>query len=520
MRTRRFLLPLLAPVTALAGLWTCVVQGPNSSSSSGGSGGSGSSSSSGGSGSGSSGGSTHVTTTSSGTIHCTIDNGADPVGFCTQKLVLKAENDVAFDATRGVARSWDWATLALDQDASHMVRHDPLDDAAFSAAVALFLNSALTYGDNEITSTMRSDLVKLAPMLMAELNPPPAGYAGELYVDLRTTAGGYRFIARNDLADAADAIADAYGRTIHDTYFAALGGGDGGAPDGILGTPAAGGATAYAPGDVATGALALIDMAVRHATDEPAHAAAWQHAAARALGHLDARARDPGTGLYFAALVTSTDPGHDALAPAAASGPPADALLTDVAGRVALALTRAQALVTSNAGALPALASLPLEARAEGLIAALDTTPKSLWDASGGPSVGTGGGGDAGTAGSGYFAGWVPSTAELLTDKPTRANALVMAALHRATIQGAPADGARVVTLRRLFSNTTHPKTSLISVVPGQNGYFLQVPRSFDLAGADAGADSGTDPQRTSYFAQANADGIKALSELWVGLPN
>src|SRR5262249_6304788 len=154
--------------------------------------------------------------------------------------------------------------------------------------------------------------------------------------------------------------------------------------------------------------------------------------------------------------------------------PPADALYTDVAARVALALTRAQAMVTSNAKALPALAGVPLEARAEAILAALDGAPKPLWDASGGASDG-----DGGTVGSGYFAAYVPATNELYTDKPTRANALLMGALHRATLQGAATNGGRVKALRALVSDTTHFNAGLITVVTNQNGYFRQVPRSF-----------------------------------------
>ena len=152
----------------------------------------------------------------------------------------------------------------------------------------------MVYGDNEITAAVTGDMLALAPTLVAELSPPPAGYAGELYWDLRTTAGGYRFLGRDDLADATDAIADAYGRAIHTTFYTKLAGGDGGASDGVLGTPVAGGATAYAPGDVATGALALIDLAAaRHATGRAdanaAHLAGRRDR--RRSRHLDARAR-------------------------------------------------------------------------------------------------------------------------------------------------------------------------------------------------------------------------------------
>ncbi len=516
MWMRRFLLLTVPPVVAAVGLWACVVNSPDDNSTGGGTtgfGGFGGSNGTGGTGG-------TPTATSTIKIACMIDM-ADPLGFCTQKLVLKAEHKAAFSASAGVAQSWDSTTMIPDQGTNLKVLHAGADDVAYSAAVTLYLQSAMIYGDNEINATLSADLNALQPLLMAEVTPPPASYAGELYQDLRTTATGYRLVGTNDMATAADMAADAYGTATYTTYFTALAGGDAGAPDaggpdagpslpdGILGTPAAGGGIAYAPDDVATGALTLIDMAVRHAAAEPASAFAWQEAAAEALQHIHLRARDPQYGLYYAALVTSADPAHDALAPAAAGGLPADALLTDVAGRVALALTRAQALVTQNPTLLPSLIGIPLEQRAEDLLAALDAPPKDLWDTSGGISDG-----DGGVVGTGYFTGYVPSTGQLLTDKQTRANANIMAALHRATVQGDPANGTRVYALRDLLSDTAHPNGALITVVPNQNGYFVQVPRSFTFQGADAGGDT----RWMSYFASANAYAIEGLNELLVGL--
>jgi hypothetical protein len=453
-------------------------------------------------------------------IRCTRDNGSDPVGLCTQKLVLGAEDQVAFDPTRGLAQSWDATTEKPDVDAMNKVLHDPRDDAAFGAAVARYAAAANLYGDNEITAQLQGDVVALQPTLVAELTPPPAGYAGQLYFDLRATASGLRLVDRNDLADPVDAIADAYGRAIYDVSYVMLAGGDGGATDAVLGVPAAGGATAYVAPDAATGALALADMAVRFATSEPAHATAWQAAAAQVLAHLDARARDPGTGLYFASLVTSADPAHDALGPADPAGPPADALLTDVAARVALALLRAQDLANNNASALPALVPAPFAARAASLLIALDATPQSLWDPAGQVSDG-----DGGTLGGGYFAGWVPSTSQLLTDKPIRANALLLAALDRAPLPGTGSDAPRVRSLRALLvdrlgaplpSEAVQSNETFMSVVANQNGYFRSVPSNFDFTGVDAGAD----PRARSYFGSANAAVIEGLNELLLGVSN
>lgn len=440
------------------------------------------------------------------TVRCKLDNGTDPVALCIQKVVLSAEHHAAFDAVHGVAQSWDAATLLPDTDASHVVLHDARDDAAYAASVARYHQSAQTYGDDEITGQLDADLVALVPRLEAELTPPPAAYAGELYLDLRHASGGLRYLNRDDLAKGVDTLAEAYGRAVFDTFFVSVPSGDGGAGDGgadaVLGTPAAGGGTAYAPADVATGALALLDLAVRHATDDPTHAASWQGAAAAAFDHLHLRARDTVTGMYFRALVTSADPGHDALAAAPPGGPPADALLSDVQARIALALVRAQALVDQNPVALHGLASYPFEQRAEQAIAALDAPSKSLWDA---------------TA-TGYMEGWVPSTATLLTDKPTRANALLFAAIHRASLMGNTPFASRTKALRPLLVDRSTPHAGLLTVVPDQTGYFRAVPAGFDFS-SDGGADAGADPRARSYFSSAIADAIEGLDEQWYGAP-
>jgi hypothetical protein len=162
---------------------------------------------------------------------------------------------------------------------------------------------------------------------------------------------------------------------------------------------------------------------------------------------------------------------------------------------------------------LPALASAPLEARAEAALSALDATPTSapLWDASGGSSDD-----DGGTLGSGYVTGWVPSTSTLLTDKPTRANALLMAAFYRAALMGNGPHPARSHEIFALFSPANQPPSvSFLSVVLNQNGFFQQVPHNLDFFGFDAG----TNPRAESYFSSANAVAVEGLTELWYGLP-
>ena len=147
MLFRSTLFLIAAPLAMCVGFWACVTNPDNSTV------GSGASSASGLGGVGGIGGGGSSTTMGTGagvTINCTRDNGSDPVGLCTQKLVLRAEHMVAFDATRGVAQSWDSKTGTLDEDASHMVLHDPRDDAGYAAAVARYAQSAVLYGDTEI----------------------------------------------------------------------------------------------------------------------------------------------------------------------------------------------------------------------------------------------------------------------------------------------------------------------------------------------------------------------------------
>src|SRR5262249_8259443 len=104
----------------------------------------------------------------------------------------------------------------------------------------------------------------------------------------------------------------------------------------------------------------------------------------------------------------------------------------------------------------------------------------------------------------------------ILTDKPIRANAILMAAIHDATIYGnaVSPDPGRPAALRKLLTQTmVHLQTNFVSVVPGQNGFFLTVPQGFGF-----GVDAGATPRAESYFSIANTTAVEGLSELWVGI--
>src|SRR6185437_11453619 len=96
---------------------------------------------------------------------CTLDNGTDPVGFCTQKVVLYGEHQHAFDAAVGVYQSWDSTTLQPDLGPDDKPIHDPHDDAAYAAACARYHQSATTYGDAQLTPTLDLDLIVLGTIL-------------------------------------------------------------------------------------------------------------------------------------------------------------------------------------------------------------------------------------------------------------------------------------------------------------------------------------------------------------------
>jgi hypothetical protein len=461
---------------------------------------------------------------------CLLDNGDDPVLLCTQKLVLRSVHDAVLVANKGVLASWDSTTFAPDGDGHGGYAHDVHDDVAYARACAAYAASAERYGDTELTQTVDLDLVTLAPLVRAELATVPDEYGGDLYDGLRAVAVGLRVLNRTDDASALDAIADNVGRSIF-AHFVPLSGSslDGGAGDaGDAGPPEAGATDAgdagalpagdgvlasdkankdYAPDLVATGAVALLDMAARHATDDP-NAAAYVSAAQQSLDHVYLRGRDPTTHLYFRSLVPGAGATTDDLSPRAPF--PGDLLATETAGRLAYALLRAHDLVASsqkNGGPLTLLASYPFVARANEAIAALNGTP-SLYDA------------DLG----GYYEGWVPSSSTLLTNKTTRANALIFSAIHRADVVGVSPYGPQLKLLRTVLSARTPEGAGILAAVSGQSAFFASVAKDYRLPPAsyaigDAGDAGALVAHPNSYVTAAVMSAVGAYEEEWVGYP-
>ncbi len=422
------------------------------------------------------------------TRHCTLDNGGDPVALCTQKLILKSERAAAFIKTLGVVASWDSKSFVPDPEGGAPT-HDVHDDIAFASSISNYHIAARLYGDSEINTDLDNVLVDMVVNIEAELATPLAEYGGEVYLQLRNVAGNLRYINENEHAMKIDVLADAYGRAINNTYSQNVGSGDT-----VLGTSAGGGQVAYTTADVATGALALLDMAVRHASDDAANAALWVLAAKRALVHLRTRARDPVTHLYYRALLTSADPDHDTLA----SGTlPSDALLSDVQATVMLSLMRANELVLANTTTLATFTSYGLPTLADDLFQAMNAA--GLWDSND----------------RGYLEGYVPSTSTFLTDKPTRANALMFGAIHRKFIDAPPFDaGATTIdvvqlkALRSLLISQQPNNSSLLSIVFDQTSYLRASSRDYKLTQA---------PLAGSYTAAATAAALEGLSEQLYG---
>ncbi len=282
--------------------------------------------------------------------------------------------------------------------------------------------------------------------------------------------------------------------------------------DGILGVVQPGGGILYNVDQAASGALALIDLASRHETDQPTNAHLWAHAAGAVFNHLYARARHP-SGLLYAALVTSSDPGQDAFAPTSVVSP-SDVLLSETQGSVAASLMRAQGIVvTAN---MPELSLFPFGIQAASPLSGLQGVAPgggkglALWDPT--PTTDTTTNcallaDAAACGGSGFFARYLPSTTGLdNSEKTIRANALAFSAIHRSLVLPGTAASIDFEPLSALFESQQGPNQSFLSQTFEQASYPNAVTASLALLSTSA-----------SFTAQADAYAIEALTEQWVG---
>ena len=230
------------------------------------------------------------------------------------------------------------------------------------------------------------------------------------------------------------------------------------------------------------------------------------------MNHLYNRARHP-SGLYYADLITSQDPGHDALASVVT---PNDALLSDTSASVASALMRMNGIV-QTVGVGP-LSSFPFTTQAisplSGLqgVAPAGASGFSLWDPT--PTADTTTSCAAledasGCSGSGFFVRYLPSTAGLdNSSKTIRANALAFGAIHRSLVTPGTAADLDVLPLTALFESQSGPNASFLSITGAVN----------QASYPDAvSATLGLLPTSPSFTAQADAYAIEALTEQWIG---
>jgi hypothetical protein len=197
------------------------------------------------------------------------------------------------------------------------------------------------------------------------------------------------------------------------------------------------------------------------------------------------------SGLYYRALTTGADGGGDA--PTAIDTMPSDALLSDVQGGVMLAFMRANEVTNADTATFAPFALYDFVGKADALFQALGAA--NLWDATGG----------------GYSEGFVPSSSTMLTNKTTRSNAAIFAALHRKFLDMPPRDAGpqtpEVVVLhglRMLLIQQVTAHGSLFAVVDNQTGYFRAATHDFRFT---------SEPRAASYTAAANAAALEGLSE-------
>ena len=427
------------------------------------------------------------------TVHCTLFDGTDPVGLCAQKIVLRTMHSV-FTDKGGVPARWDSHTAIGARDDAGNTAHESKDDIAFGAELSRYYVNSIAYGDEELTPIAYTDLPRIATLVEAELASLPATYDGEVYRNLRYLAIGLRYVDSNDHATKIDGVADAYGAALFTTYYhrLALANGDGGAgdggveslEDGILGTAAAGGAFAYDAADAVTGAFALMDMALNHPKDASS-SSAWQAASLAVVDHVWRRARHAPTGMTYRSLVTSDDPAGDS--------PRSADLTADVQATIALALLRMLDLTPADAGATPLLAHYPLSAHAISAVASLHGT-SGLWD----------------DAGIGTFAAYSLDGGVVDTTKPTRANALLLGAMHRSFgAVGSTTSNADVAALFKRLASTTVGDPGFLTVIVDQAAFFDAVASDFHLV------DGGVPP----YSAAATAAACDGLNEQGAPIP-
>jgi hypothetical protein len=452
---------------------------------------------------------------------CSLFDGTDPVAFCIQKRALGAQLSGAYAKTAGVAPSWDSMTGITGTP------HSWRDDVGFASSIASFHCSSAIYGDTDLAPQLDAVLPDLAQTIVGELTAAPTGYDGEDYFRLRNAVVGINYVDTAEDATLGDAatiaqLADTFGRNLQGTYAQTVtwDGGDAGTTATLLGTSDGQGHVVYAPAQVVMGAAALLDMAIKHPTDTSA--ATWVATALSSLQYVWARGRDTVSGLFYQQLVTSGDPGHDALGQ---GSPTPDALLTDVQAEAVLGFARVQDRLNTLMQAGDAgmdgstLGQAVYWQDATTIVQALATA--NLFDGTMSPSQPPPPGA--------FMAAFIPSTAATDTNKTTIGNAWLLGGFGRVAV-GLVSHLSDVVLgqLRAALIEESPPNSSLYSVVTDMGGSSIQTAYlqaasksyGYDVLFSPDGGTGGQDPTATSYRSDAVAAMVEGFTQLWIDAAN
>jgi hypothetical protein len=460
----------------------------------------------------------------------------DPVALCVQQQALTYETQYAYTKGYGVAPGW-----ASTGAFAPVGVHSWQDDLGLAGAIGAYYCSSEVYGNNHSTAAFSAILNDLGAVLVGELQQTPSPtqglYDGELYFRLRWAQAAFNY-ANSAQATVLKSIADAYGASLAEhAYVVAPAGGDAGTAGGmVIGTQNGDGTVSYAPAQTMMAAAALLDMAVLETGSADAGSVqTWATTAQQVITYVMSRGRDPVTGLFYQSLVTSADPGHDAVGPGT---PTNDAMLTETQAWAVLALARAQDLLDTYESNAPADAGLdagPLDANTTlleaywvagaGVAAAM--TNAGLFDgntnpppAPAPPPVGA------------YMEGLILSGSQLLTNKTTIGNAIMLGGSHRVQVGAGSPLAYQLGEIRAALTQLQPANSSLLSVVTDQNGDLIQ--QSYLRAGSKAfgyavaytpGAEGGPEgttqePGATNYRSDAVHAMIEGISQLWHGAAN
>jgi hypothetical protein len=451
----------------------------------------------------------------------------DPVGLCIQQQALTYELQYAYTNGQGVAPGW-----ASTGSYAALSGHDWQDDLGLAGALGAYYCSSEVYGNNHSTAAFNAALNDLGGVLVSELQQTPSptagAYDGEIYFRLRWAQAAFEYDNSDD-ATVLKALADAYGASlVSQTYAVGASGGDGGSPGGrVIGTMNADGSVAYSPAQTIMAAAALLDLANLQINPlDAGPVSPLASTAQQVLAYVLARGRDPVTGLFYQSLVTSGDPGHDAIGPGT---PTNDTLLTETQSWVMLGLARAQDLLDalpangSDGGLETAGGDSGLPAEPVYWIAgnALESavTAAGLFDGTATPGTPPPSGA--------LLEGLILSGQQLLTDKTTLGNAILLGGFHRVAVGEGSALAYQLGEIRAALTQLDPAHTSLLSIVTDANGNLVQ--QSYLRAGSQAfgyavayapggdGAAQGPEPGATSYRSSAVHAAVEGLTQIWHG---